>query len=89
MTGSKLITNKVFEGFELAEDFLELSGLLPPRSCCGIKHHDIKFVTKMKKAISIKGSNTISWHCLYMLKTLSIKKSIKVDMLLYYTKHPK
>lgn len=32
--GSKLITNKVFEGFILAEDFLEPPGLLIPRSCC-------------------------------------------------------
>lgn len=38
LIGSKLITNKVFEGLVLAaEDLLGLACLLPPRSCCKIK----------------------------------------------------
>lgn len=33
LIGSKFITNNVFEGLELADILLELTDLLPPRSC--------------------------------------------------------
>ncbi len=46
---SKLITNKVFEGLVLAEDFLEPPGLLMPRSCCHTNIKVLKHNAKLKQ----------------------------------------
>lgn len=47
--GSKLITNRVFEGFVFAGGFFESSGLLIPRSCYNTEYsviNECKIETK-------------------------------------------
>jgi hypothetical protein len=58
LIGSKLITNRVFEGFVLAEDLLGLPGLLPPRSCCKIKINQANTLSTAKLYYQLAGNRS-------------------------------